>query len=198
MNSNDSITVAVTGASGSVYADRLICVLSEMGFWIDLIVSDSGRKVIAHELGITDVEEHFAGSANITCHDNRDIAASIASGTSTAKRMVVIPASMGTTARIAAGISSCLVERAADVVIKERGNLVLVPRESPMSPIHLQNLLTLSRIGVTIVPAAPGFYHKPRSIDDLVDFIVTKTLDVLGIKSDLIKRWPASVTLDQI
>jgi 4-hydroxy-3-polyprenylbenzoate decarboxylase len=192
MNSSDSIIVAITGASGSIYAKRLVSVLLEKGFLIKLIVSDAAKKVIAHELGSDDLKEHFnAGNKSVNLYENDDLTACIASGTNGCDRMVVVPASMGTTARIAGGISSTLIERAADVVIKESKRLILVPRESPFSAIHLENMLKLSRIGVTIIPGAPGFYHKPKGIDDLVDFIVSKVLDSLSIENALIKRWKA-------
>jgi 4-hydroxy-3-polyprenylbenzoate decarboxylase len=192
MGTADSIIVAITGASGSIYAKRLISVLLEKGFSVKLIVSDAAKKVMAHELGSDDLTGQFGtDEKNLTVYENDDIAACIASGTSIEKKMVIVPASMGTTARVAAGVSSKLIERAADVIIKESGKLVLVPREAPFSPIHLENMLKLSRIGVAIIPAAPGFYHKPQSIDELVDFIVTKILDSLNIESNLIKRWGA-------
>ncbi|MFC1855359.1 UbiX family flavin prenyltransferase [Thermodesulfobacteriota bacterium] len=190
MATNDSIIVAVTGASGSIYAKRLISVLLEKDFQIKLIISDAAKKVIAHELGSENPYDDFRiADERVTLYDNDNIAAAIASGTSRKNSMVVIPASMGTTARIACGISSTLIERAADVVIKESGHLVLVPRETPLSSIHLENMLKLSRMGVSIIPAAPAFYHKPESIDDLVDFIITKVLDSLRIDNDLIKRY---------
>lgn len=189
---NSSIIVAVTGASGSIYARRLVAVLVGQGHEVKLILSDAARKVIAHELDPPGLEENFLlSSEKVTLYDNDNIAASLASGSCGYSRMVVIPASMGTTARIATGASTCLIERAADVTIKERGELVLVPREAPFSPIHLKNMLTLSRLGVTIIPAAPGFYHKPGSIDDLIDFIVAKVLNTLKIPNDLLKPWQA-------
>ncbi len=189
MSTTDPIIVAVTGASGSIYAKRLIEVLRAGGTHVNLIISDAAKQVIVHELGADALKEHFSNGEKLSVYDNGDIGARMASGTSAEKKMVVIPTSMGTIARIAAGISSCLIERAADVVIKERGHLVLVPRETPFSSIHLENMLKLSHAGVTILPAAPAFYQKPQTIDDLAYFIVTKTLDLLGIKSDLIKRW---------
>jgi len=190
MLKKDSIIVAITGASGSIYAKRLISVLLNKDFLIKLIITDAGKRVIAHELGSPDLNAHFhTDREEVTLLDNGDIAAGIASGTHGSDKMVIVPASMGTTARIACGVSSCLIERAADVIIKESGRLVLVAREAPFSPIHLENLLKLSRIGVTIIPAAPGFYHHPKSIDDLVDFMVTKILDSLKIESDLIERY---------
>jgi 4-hydroxy-3-polyprenylbenzoate decarboxylase len=186
----DSIIVAVTGASGSVYAKRLLAVLLEKGYKIKLVFSDAAKKVIAHELDGADLDSHFlTDSEAVTVYPNDNIAAPIASGSSLNRRMVIIPASLGTTARVATGMSSCLIERAADVVIKESGKLVLVPREAPFSPIHLENMLKLSRVGVKVIPAAPAFYHKPKSIDDLVDFVVAKVLDALHIENDLIKRW---------
>lgn len=190
MGTKDSIIIAVTGASGSIYAKRLIEVLLSKNILVKLILSEPAKKVIAHELGSDIFLKYFcARDDNITVFGIDDIGASVASGTSVNRKMVVVPASMGTTARIAMGISSNLIERAADVIIKESGRLILVPRETPLSAIHLENMLKLSRIGVTIIPAAPAFYHLPKSIDDLVDFIVTKILDSAGIESNLISRW---------
>ena len=120
---------------------------------------------------------------------HRDFSASIASGSYPFEAMAVVPCSMGTMARIATGASTNLIERAADVALKERRQLILVPRESPFSAIHLENMLKLARLGVTILPAAPGFYHRPQSVDDLIDFVVARILDQLGVEQTLVKRW---------
>ena len=130
-----------------------------------------------------------SGPGRLTCLPYGDLTASVASGSALKKTMVVCPCSMGTLARVASGASGNLIERAADCVIKERGTLVLVPRETPVSAIHLENMLKLSRLGVVILPAMPAFYTKPATIEDMVDFIVGKTLDVLGIENSLYKRW---------
>ena len=130
-----------------------------------------------------------AKAGRLTCLPYGDLTASVASGSALKKTMVICPCSMGTLARIASGTSGNLIERAADCVIKERGTLVLVPRETPVSVIHLENMLKLARLGVVILPAMPAFYTKPATIGEMVDFIVGKTLDVLGIENSLYKRW---------
>ncbi len=212
-----SYTVALTGASGSIYGVRLIGELLRGGSDVDLIVSPSALLVMEHELSATIgsdgnevnfdkfflelVKKHTSGNltgtlteGSLTLHDYNNIASKLASGSyrknsSQKKNMVVVPCSMGTLARIATGMSSNLIERAADCVIKESGNLVLVPRETPLSAIHLENMLKLSRLGIKIIPAMPGFYNKPKTIDDMVNFVIGKVLDSLGIENNLFKRW---------
>lgn len=194
--------VGVSGASGAPYARRLLQVLLEAGHQVKLVVTESGERVLAIELGLRlegplgERAEQWrsflgrpAGDPALELFHPRDMAASISSGSFPTSGMVVIPCSMGTLARIAAGVSSTLVERAADVTMKERRPLVLVPRETPLNEIHLENMLRLRRAGVDILPAAPGFYHRPRSIDDLVDFIVGRVLGRLGIETELFRRW---------
>jgi len=194
--------VGVTGGSGAPYARRLLQVLLEAGHQVKLVVTESGERVLAIELGLSlegplaERAEHWrsflgrpAGDPALELFHPRDMAASISSGSFPTAGMVVIPCSMGTLARIAAGVSTTLVERAADVTMKERRPLVLVPRETPLNEIHLENMLRLRRAGVDILPAAPGFYHHPRTIDDLVDFVVARVLDRLGIESRLSRRW---------
>ncbi|MBI4949807.1 MAG: UbiX family flavin prenyltransferase [Deltaproteobacteria bacterium] len=194
--------VALTGASGALYGVRLISELMKRGDDCEVIVSPSGFLLLKEELGIEPEKalqsikalalkgagnKKLKGSLKLLPHD--DLAASAASGSALKKTMIICPCSMGTLARIAAGISGNLIERAADCVMKERGTLVLVPRETPLSSIHLENMLKLSRAGAVILPAMPAFYQKPATIDDMADFIVGKVLDVLGIENSLYKRW---------
>jgi len=194
--------VGVTGGSGAPYARRLLQVLLEAGHQVKLVVTESGERILAIELGLRlegTLDERAeqwrsflgrpAGDTALELFHPRDMAASISSGSFPTSGMVVIPCSMGTLARIAAGVSTTLVERAADVTMKERRPLVLVPRETPLNEIHLENMLRLRRAGADILPAAPGFYHQPRTIDDLVDFIVARVLDRLGIEHQLLGRW---------
>jgi len=179
------LIVAVTGASGAIYAKRLLEVLREKGTEVHLIVSEPARLVVERELGAL---QAFDGLADHV-YDPRDMRAPITSGSFRVDGMVIVPASMKTIAAIASGYSENLVARAADVQLKERRPLIIVPRETPMSAIHLENMAKLSRLGVTILPAMPGFYHRPRTIDDLVDFVVGKVLDQLGLDHDLYRRW---------
>ena len=201
-----SYILAVTGASGCVYAVRLAEELLKRGNDIDLIVSPSALLVFGHELGakvegesLKKTEENFKGLLNkdslkgsLTLHEYTDIASKLSSGSALKKNMLIVPCSMGTLGRIASGLSGNLIERAADCAIKENGNLTLVPRETPLSAIHLENMLKLSRLGVKIIPAMPGFYNKPESIEDMVNFVIGKVLDSLGIENDLFKRWDPS------
>jgi 4-hydroxy-3-polyprenylbenzoate decarboxylase len=199
--------VGVTGASGAPYARRLLQVLLEGGHQVKLVVTESGERVLAIELGLRlegplgERAEQWRsflgrppGDPALELFHLRDMAASISSGSFATSGMVVIPCSMGTLARIAAGVSSTLVERAADVTMKERRPLVLVPRESPLNEVHLENMLRLRRAGVDILPAAPGFYHRPRTIDDLVDFVVARVLDRLRVENQLFQRWTGDLT----
>ena len=192
------LLVAITGASGSVYALRLIEEVLRTGCRVSLLLSEPGRQVLNHETSLgwnldptkrqRQVRSHFA-SARIECLDNGNLFATVASGSNPADAMVIIPCSMGTAGRIAAGLSETLLERAADVTLKERRPLLLVPRETPLSVIHLENLLRLARAGAVVIPAMPAFYHAPQSLDDLVNFVVGKVLDQLGIEHELFRRW---------
>lgn len=204
--------VAITGASGAVYGLRLTRELLKRGDDVELVISPSGFLLLKEELGIecrgkdaafavmAYIEKRGRGArakkggaktaaGTLRLHASDDLTASIASGSSLKRAMVVCPCSMGTLARIAAGISGNLIERAADCVLKERGTLVLVPRETPLSSIHLENMLKLSRMGAVILPAMPAFYTHPETVDDMVDFVVGKTLDILGVENSLYKRW---------
>ncbi len=190
--------VAITGASGSVYGLKLVSELLQAGERVSLILSAAGRQVLNHEVGLEwsaeireqrrQVQEHFASIA-VDCLAVDDFWAGAASGSAAADAMIVIPCSMGTAGRIAAGLSGNLLERAADVMLKERRPLVLVPRETPFNTIHLENLLRLSRAGAVVLPAMPGFYHGPQTMDDLVGFVVGKVLDQLAVEHSLFARW---------
>lgn len=192
------LLVAITGASGSVYALRLIEEVLRTDCRVSLLLSEPGRQVLNHETSLgwspdpaerqRQVRAHFA-SARIDCLDNGNLFATVASGSNPADAMVIVPCSMGTVGRIAAGLSETLLERAADVVLKERRPLLLVPRETPLSVIHLENLLRLARAGAVVIPAMPAFYHAPQSLDDLVNFVVGKVLDQLGVEHELFRRW---------
>lgn len=196
----DAITLAITGASGAPYALRLLECLLGAGETVHLLLSDAARVVIPQETGWVLPEEHatlaeafrrrFAvTSAQLHVPASKDWFSPVASGSNAPRRMVVCPCSMGTLAAIAHGMSDNLIERAADVVIKEKGRLVLVPRETPFSVIHLDNMAALARLGVIILPAAPGFYQPPHTVDDLVDFVVARVLDQLGLPHTLGPRW---------
>lgn len=190
--------LAITGASGAVYGLHLIHELVKHCGSLSVIISDCGKEVIRRELGIDLSNSHdtvqrrlreMGRAENIFFYENDNLAAPPASGSTSHSIMVVAPCTMGTVARISQGISSSLIERAADVILKEGKKLILVPRETPLSAIHLENMLTLARLGVGIVPAMPGFYHHPVSMDDMVDFVVGKVLDYAGLEHQLYERW---------
>ncbi len=196
------IVVAITGASGAPYAVRLLEALVAAKRSVQLIVSSHGLRLLDTEVGIASVEalrEHVGGlgwDRAVRVFDDNDRGAAPASGSALNAGMVICPCSMGTLSAIAAGSSRSLVERAADVALKERRPLVLVPRETPLSAIHLENMLRVTRAGAIVMPAAPGFYHRPRSIDDLVNFMVARILDHLGVEHDLVARWGSTNALD--
>jgi 4-hydroxy-3-polyprenylbenzoate decarboxylase len=189
------VVVAITGASGAPYAVRLLSVLVDAKQPVQLIVSSHGLRLLSTELGIDSVDSLRTSvgakgwDAHIKTFDDNDRGAAPASGSAQNAGMVICPCSMGTLSAIAAGSSRSLVERAADVALKERRKLVLVPRETPLSAIHLENMLRVTRAGAIVMPAAPGFYHKPKSIDDLVNFVVARVLDHLGVEQSLVPRW---------
>jgi flavin prenyltransferase len=189
------IVVAITGASGAPYAVRLLQGLVAAERPVQLIVSGHGLRLLDTEVGISSVaalREHVGApqwDRWVTCFDDADRGAAPASGSALNDGMVICPCSMGTLSAIAAGSSRSLVERAADVALKERRRLILVPRESPLSAIHLENMLRVTRAGAVVMPAAPGFYHRPREIADLVDFVVARLLDHLDIPHALAPRW---------
>jgi 4-hydroxy-3-polyprenylbenzoate decarboxylase len=189
------LVVAITGASGAPYALKLLEALVQAKRSIWLIVSEHGWRLLSTEAGVADLDAlraRVGGSAweqLVTVFEDGDRGASPASGSARSSGMVVCPCSMGTLSAISAGSSRSLVERAADVTLKERRKLVLVPRETPLSAIHLQNMLRVTRAGAVVLPAAPGFYNRPSSVDDLVAFVVARVLDQLGVEHDLARRW---------
>jgi 4-hydroxy-3-polyprenylbenzoate decarboxylase len=184
--------VAVTGASGAPYAVRLLSALVELEVPADVIVSGHGWRLFAHETGIESEEDlltTIGGSGALAFYDNGDRGARPASGSAPYEGLVVCPCSMGTLSAMAHGTSRSLVERAADVTLKESRKLVAVVRETPLSAIHLENMLTLARLGAVIMPASPGFYHGPREVGDLVDFVVARVLDHMKIDHTIGYRW---------
>lgn len=193
--SDRPVVVAITGASGAPYAVRLLDALLAADRPVQLIVSKHGFRLLSTEMDIGAADDLRArvGPANwdrlVTVFDDSDRGAAPASGSARNAGMVICPCSMGTLSAIAAGSSRSLVERAADVALKERRRLVLVPRETPLSAIHLENMLRVTRAGAVVMPAAPGFYHRPQRIDDLVDFIVARVLDHLDVPHSLVPRW---------
>ena len=180
--------VAITGASGAAYGIRLLELLIAQGLEPYVVVSPAGRQVMGVELGSGDLKDHL-GTAGYREEDVRDLTSPLASGSFPTSGMVVIPCSTGTLGAIAHGISSNLIHRVAEVSLKERRPLIVVPRETPLSQITLQNMLTLAQAGVHVVPASPGFYHGPASIQDLVDFVVGRVLDLMKIPHQLTQRW---------
>jgi 4-hydroxy-3-polyprenylbenzoate decarboxylase len=196
MESKGKWIVGVTGASGMAYALRLIQVVSAAVEELHVVFSEAALRVLKEEEGIKISFNKLSAEAlfgerrdNVVFHNVKDIGAVIASGSALFDGMVIVPCSMGTLGAIASGLSQNLVHRAADVTLKEGRKLIIVPRETPLSAIHLENMLKLSRLGVTILPAMPGFYHQPRSIQELVDMLVVKIMDQMRIPSNLISRW---------
>jgi 4-hydroxy-3-polyprenylbenzoate decarboxylase len=177
------ILVGVSGASGAAYARRLIEILGERA---DVILSKDAGAVVKVETGLT-VKEFTAGARHVYRGD--DLAAPPASGSHRFDALVIVPCSGTTVAKVASGIADNLLTRAAAVALKEQRRLILVPRETPLSAIALENLLKLARLGAVILPASPGFYGKPREVDDLVDFVVARILDHLGVDHELGPRW---------
>jgi 4-hydroxy-3-polyprenylbenzoate decarboxylase len=196
------IIVGITGASGALLGERLVGHLLKAGHEVHVIISPSGVTVFAEELdiflGSTHAEirknflEHYSKSKRLHVSPADDFAARISSGSSEIDAMVIVPCSMSTAAAVAHGLTLNLIHRAASVSIKEKRPLIVVPRESPMSAIHLRNLLTLSEVGAHVVPATTAFYHKPKTIDEMVDFTLGRVLDILKIKHKLFTRWRQS------
>ena len=203
MAADRPIVFAVTGASGAPYAVRLLEQLIAARRRVQLVVSSHGFRLLQTESDVGSVEalRDRVGSSGwdryVTPFDDDDRGAVPASGSALNAGMVICPCSMGTLSAIAVGASRSLVERAADVALKERRPLVLVPRESPLSAIHLENMLRVTRAGAVVLPASPGFYHRPESIDDLVDFIVARVLDHIGVEHALAKRWGGNRGTDE-
>jgi 4-hydroxy-3-polyprenylbenzoate decarboxylase len=195
-----SIAVGVTGASGAIYAVRTIAALLEQGCHLEIVFSDYGRRLLMDELGsdakvdrLQDLLEAKYGPGvhrgTFVVHSNKDLGASIASGSHPCRGMVIVPCSMKTLAGVALGLSRCLIERAADVMLKEQRRLVLVPRETPMSLPSLRHQVAAAEAGAMILPAMPGFYQQPKTIDDLADFIAGKILNGLGFEQQLFTPW---------
>ena len=187
------VILAITGASGAPYGVRLLEVLASAHVPTWLLVSAHGWRLLEEECGVEGepaLRQATGGDwASVTVFDDKDRGTSPASGSARTAGMVICPCSMGTVAAIAHGTSRSLIERAADVVLKERRTLVLVPRETPLSLVHLRNFTLATEAGAVVLPAAPGFYHKPQQVRDLVDFVVQRVLDHLGLEIELVKRW---------
>ncbi len=211
MSANDkdagrpSFIVAISGASGALYGLTLIRELLAAGFDIDMLITKAGLLIMRQEAGLA-LEEpaevaaevlerlkadstgvDIKGRLSYTLPD--EMVSPLASGSSLRRAMIICPCSMGSLARVATGASTNLIERAADCILKEGGKLVIVPRETPFNRIHLKNMLTLSEMGAAIVPAMPAFYQGPKTIEDLIDFVVGKVLDTVGVENKLYKRW---------
>ncbi|HEY7504786.1 MAG TPA: flavin prenyltransferase UbiX [Gemmatimonadales bacterium] len=191
------VVLAVTGASGAPYGVRLLEVLARQRVPVWLIVSSHGMRLLDAECGIGSLDtlrEATGGDwSSVVAFSDGDRGALPASGSQPTRGMVICPCSMGTVAAVAAGTSRSLVERAADVTLKERRKLVLVPRETPLSLVHLRNLVTVTEAGGVVIPAAPGFYHRPAGVAELVDFIVQRVLDQLELEIEIARRWTGEV-----
>ena len=189
------ILVGITGASGAIYAQRLLQVLTEQLPRVYLIVTASGQQVVNHELSRSKEEFALAKILKSGKHPrlrifaNDDFFAPVASGSNAPDAAVVIPCSMGTISRVSHGFSTTLLERVCDVVLKQKKQLIMVPRETPLSTLHLDNMLRLSQAGAWLVPATPAFYHQPATMADLIDFVISRVLDCLDFPHDLSRRW---------
>jgi 4-hydroxy-3-polyprenylbenzoate decarboxylase len=201
---DSSITLAVTGASGAIYATRTLAALLSRGTDVELVVSTYGHRLLRDELGEEAAVEKLlpylatkygpeVRNARLAVHSNRDLGATIASGSHACGGMAVVPCSMKTLAGVAHGLSRSLIERAADVMLKERRPLVIVPRETPMSLPQLRNMVLCAEAGAVVLPAMPAFYQLPRSLDDLADFMAGKILAALGFEHDLYPPWTGKV-----
>jgi flavin prenyltransferase len=195
-----SIVVAITGASGAIYATRTLAALLERGCHVELVVSDYGRRLLRDELGdvaaVDKLMDYLAATygdavrgGTYTLHSNKDLGAKIASGSQNCDAMVIVPCSMKTLAGVAHGLSRNLVERAADVMLKERRTLIILPRETPMSLPQLRNMVLCAEAGAMIMPAMPAFYQMPKTLDDLADFMAGKILGALGFAHTLYPAW---------
>ena len=200
----ESVAIAITGASGAIYATRTVAALLERGLHVELVVSDYGRRLLRDELGDEATIENFlpylattygdrVAAGSMTIHSNRDLGATIASGSHRCSGMAIVPCSMKTLAGVAHGLSRSLVERAADVMLKERRRLVIVPRETPMSLPQLRNMVLCAEAGAQILPAMPAFYQLPKTLDDLADFMAGKILAALGFDHELYPPWSGRV-----
>lgn len=184
------VVVGITGASGSIYAKRLIEELALKGYLVHVIATDKGKQVFKYELAL-DLKQWIQElkQPNVKLEDNQNLFAGVASGSHGFDAVIVMPCSMGTLAEISHGLSRNLLCRAADVALKEGRKLIIVPRETPFNTIHLENMCRLSKVGATIIPAMPGFYHHPQTLEDLVNFVVGKVLSYLNIDHNLFKTW---------
>lgn len=180
------VVVGISGGSGAIYGVSLLKALKELGVETHLVVTTMGEYVTDHECGVS--LEQLKGLAT-HYHDNKNFAAPIASGSFKVDKTIIVPCSMKTLSGIANGFSDSLLSRACDVAIKERRPLIIVPRETPLSPIHLENMLKLANMGITIFPPSPGFYNHPETIEDIVINMTGRLLDMLGIENDLASRW---------
>jgi 4-hydroxy-3-polyprenylbenzoate decarboxylase len=203
--SQRTLTLAITGASGALYATRTLAALLGHGCHIDLVVSDYGRRLLRDELGDEAAIERLrpfllsrygdeVERGTFTLHSNRDLGAKIASGSQSSEAMVIVPCSMKTLAGVAHGLSRNLIERAADVMLKERRTLIIVPRETPMSLPQLRNMVLCAEAGVLLLPAMPAFYQMPTTLDDLGDFMAGKILSALGFEHHLYPAWKEPVS----
>ena len=199
-----SIAVGITGASGAIYAIRTLAALLERTVHVELIVSDYGRRLLRDELGdaasvdrlmpyLTERYGPAVTAGSLTIHNNRDQGATLASGSHGCRGMAIVPCSMKTLAAVAHGLSRNLIERAADVMMKEQRRLVIVPRETPMSLPQLRNMVLCAEAGAMILPAMPAFYQQPRTLDDLADFMAGKILSALGFEHQLYPSWTGQV-----
>ena len=199
-----SIAIAITGASGALYATRTLAALLAEGLHVELVISDYGRRLLRDELGetasvdrlMTFLEEKYGQNVSrgsVAVHNNRDLGATIASGSHGCRGMAIVPCSMKTLAGVAHGLSRNLIERAADVMLKERRPLVIVPRETPMSLPQLKNMVLCAEAGAVILPAMPAFYQLPKTLDDLSDFMAGKILSALGFEHALYPQWTGRV-----
>ena len=203
-----SIAIAITGASGALYAMHTLAALLSRGIQVELVVSDYGRRLLRDELGdeahVDQLMPYLSArygaavkSGTIALHSNRDLGAPLASGSHGCRAMVIVPCSMKTLAGVAHGLSRNLVERAADVMLKERRPLIIVPRETPMSLPQLRNLVLCAEAGAMILPAMPAFYQLPKTLDDLADFMAGKILSALGFDHDLYPAWTGRVGVER-
>jgi 4-hydroxy-3-polyprenylbenzoate decarboxylase len=199
-----SIAIAITGASGAIYATRTLAALLSRGVHVELVVSDYGRRLLRDELGeaavvdrlipyLSDKYGEGVSAGTMVVHSNRDLGATIASGSHGCSGMAIVPCSMKSLAGVAHGLSRNLVERAADVMLKERRPLVIVPRETPMSLPQLKNMVLCAEAGAMILPAMPAFYQLPKTLDDLADFMAGKILSALGFEHELYPAWTGEV-----
>ena len=199
-----AIAIAITGASGAIYATRTVAALLERGVHVELIVSDYGRRLLRDELGEQASIDRFmpflvdkygpgVNAGTMTIHSNRDLGATVASGSHGCSGMAIVPCSMKTLAAVAHGLSRSLAERAADVMLKEQRRLVIVPRETPMSLPQLKNMVLCAEAGAMILPAMPAFYQLPKTLDDLADFMAGKILSALGFEHELYPPWTGQV-----